>query len=217
LLKASCAVATALSLGSSALRGRDALAAEEGVPVVGQDEEGKVADWQAVAEFLYGEEFWYSDPFREVEGLTEEQLFWVPNPKCLCILWQAGHIAHRERTHIGRFLQGVEQDLIPSRYEAFGPDWCSVDFGPDWCSVEEMRSSIDSVGEVFAWVRDVRKESRAYIASLSDADWHQVPAGSEFGMTVAQWVFLTTVHAAMHLGRIQLLRALLEDEHDRPC
>ena len=167
-----------------------------------------MADWQALAQFLYGQEFWYSDPLREVEGLTEEELLWVPNPKCLCVLWQAGHIAHRERTHIGLFLQGIEQDLIPSRYEVFGPDWCSV---------EEVRSSIDSVGEVFAWVREVRQQSRAYIASLSDADWHQVAARSEFGMTVAQWVFVTAVHAAMHLGRIQLLRALLEGEHDRPC
>ena len=55
------------------------------------------------------------------------------------------------------------------------------------------------------------------VPPLSDADWHQVAARSEFGMTVAQWVFITAVHAAMHLGRIQLLRALLEGEHDRPC
>jgi len=167
-----------------------------------------VADWQALAQFLYGQEFWYSDPLREVEGLTEEQLLWVPDTKCLCILWQAGHIAHRERTHIGLFLQGIEQDLIPARYEVLGPDWCSVD---------AVRSAIESVDEVFAWVREVRQKSRAYIASLGDADWHLVAAKSEFGMTVAQWVCVTAIHAAMHLGRIQLLRALLEGEHDRPC
>ena len=108
--------------------------------------------WEALAQFLYSPEFWYSDPLREVDGLTEEQLCWVPDPKCLCILWQAGHIAHRERTHIGLFLQGVKQDLIPSRYEVFGPDWCSV---------AEVRSSIDSVDKVFAWVHEVRQRSRA--------------------------------------------------------
>jgi hypothetical protein len=167
-----------------------------------------VADWQSLAQFLYGDDFWYSDPVRAAEGLSEEQLLWVPDPKCLCILWQVGHIAHRERTHIGLFLQRVRDGLIPARYEVFGPDWCSV---------EEVGRSIDSVAGVLAWVREVRQHSRDYIASLRDGDWHQVPERSEFGMTVAQWVFVTAVHATMHLGRIQLLRALLAGEYDRPC
>ena len=57
LLKASCAAATALSFGPSVFSGREALAAEGGAPVVGQDREGQVADWQGVAQFLYGQRF----------------------------------------------------------------------------------------------------------------------------------------------------------------
>jgi hypothetical protein len=32
------------------------------------------------AHFPYSVQFWYNDPFREIKGLSEEQLFWVPKP-----------------------------------------------------------------------------------------------------------------------------------------
>lgn len=64
-----------------------------------------MSEWKEIAHFLYGWDFWYAhaDPFREIGGLTEEQLYGVPAPNSLCILWHVGHIAHRERLHIGRF------------------------------------------------------------------------------------------------------------------
>ena len=63
-----------------------------------------MAHWQELAHFLYGRGFWYADPLREIDGLQEEHLLWVPNPKALCILWHVGHIAHRERIHLCKFL-----------------------------------------------------------------------------------------------------------------
>ena len=60
-----------------------------------------MSEWQDVFHFLYGRGFWYADPLREVAGLTEEQLFWTPDPKALCALWHVGHIAHRERSRVG--------------------------------------------------------------------------------------------------------------------
>jgi len=96
--------------------------------------------------------------------------------------------------------------LIPSRYEVFGPDRRSA---------EEVRSSIGPVAAVFAWARAARRHSRADIASLSDANEHHVAARPEFGMPVAQWAFVTAVHAAMHPGRMQVLRTPLAREHDR--
>ena len=74
-------------------------------------------DCRQVAAFLYGDEFWYGDPLREVHGLSEDQLFWVPHPKGLCALWHVGHVAHRERTHIAGFLQGLEGELLPKHPE----------------------------------------------------------------------------------------------------
>jgi len=43
------------------------------------------------------------------------------------MLWHVGHIAHRERLHIGRFLQGASGGLIPPQYEVFGAEWCPVE------------------------------------------------------------------------------------------
>ena len=90
-------------------------------------------------------------------------------------------------------------------------------FGTEWCSAEKIRQSIDSVESVFAWVRDVREKSRKYITSLNDEDFLAVPPTSEEGLSVAHWLFITASHTALHIGRIQLLRAIIEDKHERAC
>lgn len=167
-----------------------------------------MSEWNKVAHFMYGRGFWYANPLAEIEGLTEDQLYWVPDPNSLCILWHVGHIAHRERVHIGRFLQELTGKLIPPEYDVFGPDWCSV---------EQVRQSVGNVQDVFAWVRDVREKSHELIDSLSGDAFHRVPATSEGELSVAHWLFITTAHTAIHIGRIQLLRALIEGTHERVC
>ena len=152
--------------------------------------------------------FWYSHPLAEIDGLDDEQLFWTPDASCLCMLWHVGHIAHRERLHIGKLLQGIEKDLIPPQYEVFDHQWRSAD---------EVRQSIDSVAGVLDWVGNVRQETSDFLASLDDDDWHKIPPTSEFGLTTAHWVFLTVSHGALHIGKVQMLRAMLEDDQDRPC
>jgi hypothetical protein len=167
-----------------------------------------MSDCLGVLGFLYGTGFWYGDPLREVKGLTEEQLFWTPDPGSLCALWQVGHIAHRERLHVARFLQGLSGPIMPTRFEVFGPEWRST---------EEIRAAVPSIQEVFGWVQEVRRDSLHYIESLSEADLGTVPPTSEGGLTVGHWLFITTVHAGLHIGKIQLLRALIEGTKDRPC
>jgi len=158
-----------------------------------------MSHWQDLAHFLYGRGFWYSNPLREIEGLSEEQLYWVPDPNSFCILWHVGHIAHRERLHIGRFLQGLSGEILLPRYEVFGDVWRSP---------EQVREAVGSMEEVLAWAHEVREESHEYIDSLSDDDFARVSPISEFGLSVAHWLFITTAHTALHLGRIQFLRAL---------
>ncbi|MBM3187117.1 MAG: DUF664 domain-containing protein [Chloroflexi bacterium] len=167
-----------------------------------------MTDWNQLAHFLYGRGFWYANPLAEVRGLTEEQLYWTPHPNALCALWHVGHIAHRERTHIGRFLQGLSGEIIPSRYEVFGPEWASPD---------QVRASIDAVADVYEWVRTVREASHAYIASLREEGWSAIPPQSDGELSVAHWVFITAAHTALHIGRIQMLRALIEGEKERAC
>ena len=174
-----------------------------------------MSEWKDLARFMYGDVlkdrgFWYAHPLWEIQGLSEEQLFWVPDAHCLCMLWQVGHIAHRERSHIGLFLQGIREGLIPPQYEVFGADWCSV---------EQVRSSIGSVQGVLDWVREVRARSAEFVEALKDEDWHKVPVSTPLGepFTVAHWLFITVAHGAIHIGRIQMLRAMLLGEHDRAC
>ena len=170
------------------------------------ERQGQTSQWQELAHFVYGRGFWYTEP--QIEGLTEEQLYWVPDESSLCILWHVGHIAHRERLHIGRFLQGIKGEYIPPQYEVFGTDWCTPD---------TVREAIESVEHVVAWANAVREQSHEYIASIPDDAFHTVPPTSEFGMSIAQWLFATAGHTAVHIGRIQMLRAMVEGKRDRTC
>jgi hypothetical protein len=167
-----------------------------------------------VAQYMYGDVltrrgFWYSHPLFEVSGLSEEQLFWTPGPKSLCILWHVGHIAHRERLHIGVFLEGQpQQKAIPYEFDAFGTEWTPV---------EELRARIPPIARVFEWVKEVRDASKRYIASLRPEDFMRETSYPSDRLSVAQWLFITACHTSLHIGRIQLLRALVEDTNERTC
>ncbi|MFW9872833.1 MAG: DinB family protein [Candidatus Thorarchaeota archaeon] len=100
-----------------------------------------------------------------MKDLSEEQLFWVPDPKQLPIIWHIGHIAHRERVHIGKIIQKLKGRIIPLKYEIFGTDWWSFD---------EIRKSIDSVKNVIKWAIEVRQKSHNFISSLGDEDFYSV-------------------------------------------
>jgi hypothetical protein len=158
--------------------------------------------------FLYGKGFWYANPLLEIRELTEKQLLWIPNPNSLCILWQVGHIAHREQYHIGVFLKGEQPTTIPEQYHVFGPEWASVN---------QITSSVDSIGNVFAWVENVREESHRFIASLKPEDLNRVPPTAGDDLSIGHWLLITIAHTALHIGRIQMLRAMIEIKHERAC
>jgi len=166
-----------------------------------------------LALWMYGDArtsggFWYSHEIGETVGLTEEQLFWVPHPNSLCILWHIGHIAHRERVHFNKFIQGHDNVDIPQGYNVFGTKWCST---------ETLRQSIDSIKNVFTWAARVREDSQNYIKGLQDKHFSIVTSTSESNLSIGHWLFITSAHTALHIGRIQLLRALLEERHEEPC
>ncbi|MFW9939513.1 MAG: DinB family protein [Candidatus Thorarchaeota archaeon] len=172
-----------------------------------------MSELKKVALWMFGnvkapEGFWYSHYLHIVDGLSEEQLFWVPDPKKLPIIWHVGHIAHRERFHIGKIIQKLEGRINPSKYEIFGTDWWPVD---------EIRKSIDSVKNVIKWATEVRQESHKFISSLNEEDFYTIVETGDDPKNVAHWLFITASHTALHYGKIQLLRALLEDEIDSPC
>ena len=168
-----------------------------------------MTEWNDVAHWCFGHGFWYTDPVQEVRGLSEDQLFWVPSATSLCALWHVGHIAHRERYHIGCLLEGhSEKEIIPGKFDIFGVDWCSP---------ETVRERVDSVDSVLNWSRQVRQSSHDFISKLDEKDFHVVPASSQEGNSIARVLFQTVAHTALHVGRIQMLRAMIEHKHERPC
>lgn len=167
-----------------------------------------MSQWNELAHFLYGKGFWYADPLREISGLSEEQLFWIPNENSLPIIWQVGHIAHRERYHIGYFLKGEKGQLIPASYEVFGTEWYPVEY---------IRKQVGPIEDIFAWVKEVRQKTHMFIDTLSPEDFHIIPDTSGDHLSIAHWLFITTCHTALHIGRIQAMRAMIEGTHERAC
>jgi hypothetical protein len=173
-----------------------------------------MSELKKVALWMFGdvktpEGFWYSHFLHLIDGLSDHQLFWIPDPKQLPIIWHVGHIAHRESSHIRYIIQKHKEIIIPKGYQIFGTEWWPID---------EIRKSIDSTKNVITWATKVRKESQDFISSLKEEDFHStVETGKHGLLTVAHWLFITASHSALHYGKIQLLRALLEDERDSPC
>jgi hypothetical protein len=174
----------------------------------------RMSEWNDLVQWLYGDVrkargFWYSHPLYELRDLTEEQLFWVPDEGSLCLLWHAGHIAHRERVHFHNIIQGLEGPAVPPTYEVFGTEWVSPD---------QVREAVGSVEDVTRWIGEVRDQSTRFIASLTDAAFHQVAAGADVeGLTVGHWLLITVGHGAIHIGKMQMLRAMLQKRRDNPC
>ena len=171
-----------------------------------------MSEWNDLAQWLYGDVrtgkgFWYSHPLHEIRELDDEQLFWVPDENSLCMLWHVGHIAHREKYHIARLIQGQDGEIIPHRYQVFGPEWCSV---------SELREAIGSIDDVRKWIETVRQDSSRFISSLTDENFFLAAATGD-GLSIGHWLFITVAHGALHIGKIQLLRNMLEGKRDNPC
>jgi hypothetical protein len=171
-----------------------------------------MSQWTDLASWLYGDVrtdrgFWYSHPVYEVRGLDDDHLFWVPDGNALCMLWHVGHIAHRERVHIAKLIQGQEKRVIPDCYEVFGTEWLSV---------ADLKQAVDSPANVLDWVEAVRGESTQFISSLTNEDFHREAAAGD-GLSIGHWLFITVAHGALHIGKIQVLRNILEGKRDNPC
>ena len=162
------------------------------------------SDWHDAFHWGFGRGFWYMDPLDEVKGMTQRQLLWAPAPRIHCTLWHVGHVANRERFHIAVLLQGrQEQDVIPTRFSLF-------DCTNECQTGDEILDAVKSVDAVKVWVGDVRQQSHDFIDSLEEEHFNRLPASSYEGSSIAKVLMQTIGHTGVHIGRIQLLRALIE-------
>ena len=54
--------------------------------------------------------------------------------------------------------------------------------------------------------------------SLSEEDFFKpLDIPTEDVKTPAQWIFITAAHTSVHVGKIQLLRTLVEKSYEDPC
>ena len=104
-------------------------------------------------------------------------------------------------------IQGREDNGIPEHYDVFGHEWPPV---------AAVRKAIGSTAEVLEWAETVRNDSSEYVATLSDEDFHR-PAVYGDGLSIAHWLLVTVSHGALHIGKIQQLRSMLENKRDDPC
>ena len=163
------------------------------------------ADFNDAFHWAFGKGFWYADPVKEVSGLTKDQLYWSPGPRIQCALWHVGHIAHRERFHIKCLLEGQnEEDVMPSNHSVFFD--CAYD-------AKTFRSSWPEPEEIMRWAREVRRESHEFISALTPDQYNVVPSSSFEGNSIARMLMQTIGHTGLHIGRIQLLRMLMQDDH----
>jgi hypothetical protein len=89
-------------------------------------------------------------------------------------------------------------------------------YGTDWVPVDEIKKG-PPPDEVFAWARAVRDESHRYIDTLKPEDFAKVTPDAGDRLPVGHWLFITVAHTALHIGRIQMLRALIEGTKERAC
>ncbi|HUX00871.1 MAG: DinB family protein [Phycisphaerae bacterium] len=163
------------------------------------------SDWHEAFHWGFGRGFWYMDPLDETKDLAPDELLWSPMPGIHCALWHVGHIAHRERFHIAVLLEGrPEDEVIPARFGIFG---CGIGFP----SADMLLEAVGSVEDVKAWVREVRRQSHAFIDSLDEKDFNRLPASSFEGNSIARVLMQTIGHTGVHIGRIQLLRAMMKN------
>jgi len=152
----------------------------------------------------FGRGFWYADPIKETEGLTEDELYWSPAPQIQCILWHVGHITHRERFHIKCLLEGKnEEDVIPGKHSVFFHDAYDV---------QTFRNRCPQPDQVMGWAREVRWESHEFISRLTPERYNVVPVSSFEGNSIARVLIQTVGHTGLHIGRIQLLRMMMQGE-----
>lgn len=154
-------------------------------------------------DYLYGRGNWFNDPLKKIEGLSEEELFKLPFPQARCILWHVGHIAYQERYYLNTCLNG-HKVKAPEKYRVFAKENISV---------EEIRQSIDSVKNVFEWIRETSQQREEYFTTIDSQKLLSVPSTSKEGLSIAHWLYILATHTSTHTRQVDILYTLIKETH----
>jgi hypothetical protein len=148
--------------------------------------------------FLYGEQFWYSAlDLATLLGRGDDLYKPTPSGQKSAI-WHIVHVLHKEDIHIGEFLQRPRRERSHRHLDRLAMSGEGL---------ESVRDLIPDPRELAGWQKQTRRETIEFIAGLAESDFDEVPDGSPMGLSIANWLAITQVHAGVHLGQINAILA----------
>jgi hypothetical protein len=156
---------------------------------------------------LYGR---MPDLVREaVDGLTEEQLTWVPREGANTITWLVWHLTRVEDHHISELLDVEQVYLAGGWHERFGrgPDDQDHGYGHTAADVASVHGSADQLLGYFAAVHD---RAVGFLGGLTDGDLDRF-VDERWDPPVTMGVRLASLIGDLlqHVGQAAYLRGLL--------
>jgi hypothetical protein len=142
---------------------------------------------------------------RTFEAIPEEHTWVRPRRNINTPAFIFGHIAVTERSHIGRFVQGI--DDIPERFRPFRA------WKPDDVAIH---AAVESKQVLIDYWREVRAMTHEYLARITDADLKEVPEKSLLpdddpnrGNPIREWFIMTIEHQNQHWGQLEIIAKLV--------
>ena len=153
-------------------------------------------------------EEYLGDLRKALDGLTAEERRFQPTPESHHIDFTVWHMARVEDDWIQRFARGagtVWQDEgwdarcgLPSR-----------DSGVRYTAEQVAALPEFTIGEMMAYYDSVRRETLAYLDTLSESDLEKCPQPERRpGYTVARMLAHVVVEEAQHTGQVAYIRGM---------
>ena len=145
-----------------------------------------------------------------VDGLSEEQLAWRPDPDANSIAWLAWHLARAQDSQIAHVAEADQVWTAGSWAQRFGLPFeaAATGYGHDGDDVAAVRASADLLT---GYLDAVQERTRAYVEGLSDTDLDQV-VDATWDPPVTLGVRLASILGddLQHAGQASYLRGLLD-------
>lgn len=136
-----------------------------------------------------------------LSDFSDSDMLVRPTPNANHAAWQIGHMLVSEVWMINNTKPGAIPELPAGFAEKFSKE----------TSKSDDPAAFPKKAELLALYDKTRKALAAWVLTLSDKDM-DVPAPEplrSFAPTLADLLFLTPTHLAMHLGQIQVIRRKL--------
>ena len=140
------------------------------------------------------------------ESIPDDRLAVRPRPNINAPGWIFGHIVVTERTHVGRFLEGVDDVPEP---------WRTVFRAPKPTEAE-IRQAIASKADLIDYWHGVRAKTHAYLDRVTDADLKGVPQNTLLTdddpnrhNPIREWFVMPIQHQNGHWGQLQIIAKLI--------